>query len=198
MSRAWLLAVVLIVGAAIGIGLSQATSDDGAQDDTRALTASAAEQQAQLSGAPAPLAALHADASRLLPGAKRGLAQQLDKLGGHPAVVNVWASWCGPCVEEAPIIQRVALQRGKQVAFLGVNLRDSVDGAKSFLRRYPVSFPSIEDPDGEIYNDYRLVGQPATAFYDASGERTFIHQGPYRSVEDLDADIRRYALGAQS
>ncbi len=43
-----------------------------------------------------------------------------------------------------------------------------------------------------------LLGQPATAFYDARGERTYIHQGPYRTAEDFDADVRRYALGSSS
>ena len=61
-----------------------------------------------------------------------------------------------------------------------------------------MTFPSVEDPEGEIYNDLRLLGQPATAFYDARGERTFVHQGPYESVEDFDADVRRYALGSSS
>jgi len=46
------------------------------------------------------------------PPSKKTLDAELAKLAGHPAVVNVWASWCGPCNEEAPIIQRVALNRG--------------------------------------------------------------------------------------
>ena len=131
-----------------------------------------------------------------LPGGRKALETELATVKGHPAVVNVWASWCGPCNEEAPIIQRVALSNGKRVAFLGVDLRDNAGAAKRFLRRYPVSFPSIEDPDGQVYNDYRLLGQPATAFYDARGKRTYLHQGAYRSIEDFDADIRRYALGS--
>ena len=131
-----------------------------------------------------------------LPGGRKALETELATVKGHPAVVNVWASWCAPCNEEAPIIQRVALSNGKRVAFLGVDLRDNAGAAKRFLRRYPVSFPSIEDPDGQVYNDYRLLGQPATAFYDARGKRTYLHQGAYRSIEDFDADIRRYALGS--
>lgn len=198
MRTALLFAAVLVVGAALGIGLRQATSDNAGGSPSKALDVSVAEQQAELAGAPAPLAALHRRAGALLPGAKRALDRRLAAVKGHPAVVNVWASWCAPCNDEAPIIQQVSLDRGRTVAFLGVNLRDSVDGAKRFLRRFPVSFPSVEDPDGEIYNAYRLLGQPATAFYDARGERTFIHQGPYRTVEDFDADVRRYALGDSS
>ena len=193
-----LVVLVLAVGAAVGIGLKQAGSESGDAGEQKALTTSPSAQAEQLSGAPAGLAALHARASTLVPGGRKALSAELAALRGHPAVVNVWASWCAPCNDEAPIIQRVALSNGKRVGFLGVDLRDSKDGATSFLRRYPVSFPSIEDPDGQVYNDYRLLGQPATAFYDAAGKRTYLHQGAYRSVEDFDADIRRYALGSTS
>lgn len=193
-----LFAVVLVIGAGVGIGLKQATSNDETTSVTKALDLDPAQTQAKLAGAPAPIASLHARANEILPGSKKTLDAELAKLAGHPAVVNVWASWCGPCNEEAPIIQRVALNRGREVAFLGVNLRDSRDGAEDFLDRFPVTFPSVEDPDGDIYNAYRLLGQPATAFYDAKGKRTYIHQGPYDSVEAFDADIRRYALGAVS
>jgi cytochrome c biogenesis protein CcmG/thiol:disulfide interchange protein DsbE len=198
MRTALLVVLVLAVGAALGIGLKQAGSESGSGSGHEALTTSASAQAEQLSGAPDGLAALHARASRLIPGGRKALRSELAALRGHPAVVNVWASWCAPCNDEAPIIQRVALSNGKQVGFLGIDLRDSKSGANSFLRRYPVSFPSIEDPDGQVYNDYRLLGQPATAFYDAAGKRTYLHQGAYRSVEDFDADIRRYALGSSS
>lgn len=194
-----LFAVVLVVGAALGLGLRQATSDDdGSTGSVEALTAQEVRDPAKLAGAPAPLAALHARAGTILPGSRKRLEQELDKVVGHPAVVNVWASWCAPCNEEAPIIQRVALDHAREVAFLGVDLRDSRSGAAKFLKRYPVTFPSVEDPDGEVYNALRLLGQPATAFYDAGGKRTYIHQGPYESVAAFDADVRRYALGDAS
>ena len=196
MSKALLVAAVLAVGAAVGIGLQQASSGDGGGASHEALTTPPTEQSAQLAGAPPALAALHANASKLLPGGRKRLEAELEAVKGHPAVVNVWASWCAPCNEEAPIIQRAALRNGKRVAFFGVDLRDNAQAAQRFLSRYPVSFPSIEDPDGQVYNAYRLLGQPATAFYDARGKRTYLHQGAYRSIEDFDADIQRYALGA--
>jgi thiol-disulfide isomerase/thioredoxin len=199
MRIAALFALVLAVGAAVGIGLRQAGSDDDASSSSgAALRIDASEVSEKLAGAPAALAALHARANDILPGSKERLARELATVEGYPAVVNVWASWCAPCIEEAPIIQRVSLDRAKEVAFLGVNLRDSRSGAARFLKRYPVTFPSVEDPDGDIYNDLRLLGQPATAFYDARGERTFVHQGPYESAAAFDADVRRYALGASS
>ena len=193
-----LFAVVIAVGAAIGIGLKQASSSDGAGSEPKALQPTARETADALSGAPAPLAALHAQANELLPGARPALMQRLAKLKGHPAVVNVWASWCGPCRTEMPVFQRVALERGRDVAFLGVNLKDNRGAARRFLKTVPLSYPSYEDPDGQIYNAYALAGAPSTVFYDAAGRKAFTHQGPYASTAGLEDDIDRYALGRAS
>ena len=198
MRTAALFAIVIVVGVAIGIGLRQATSEDdapGAPSTTRAVRASPQEIRAKLAGSPPPIAGLHAQADRILPGGDRALQRRIRAMKGHPVVVNVWASWCGPCNEEAPTLQRVSLDRGRDVAFIGVNLKDSRSGARRFLRRYPATYPSYADDQGEIYNAYKLLGAPTTIFYTPSGEKAFVHQGPYRTTEELDRDIDRYALG---
>lgn len=198
MRTAALFAVVIVVGVAIGIGLRQATSENdatGSSSSSRALKATPREVDAKLAGSPAPLAGLHAQADRLLRGGQPALQRRIAAMKGHPVVVNVWASWCGPCNEEAPSFQRVSLDRGREVAFIGVNLKDSRSGARGFLRRYPSTYPSYEDPDGGIYNAYKLLGAPTTIFYTPSGRKAFVHQGPYRTTADLDRDIDRYALG---
>ena len=188
-----LFVVMIAVGAAIGIGLKQAGSGDGG--DTTALRPTAQEVRDKLAGAPAPLAALHDQANELLPGDSKALRARLAAVKGHPAVVNIWASWCGPCRTEMPVLQRVALDRGRDVAFIGVNLKDNREAARSFLRDVPLSYPSYEDPDGRIYNAYGLSGAPSTVFYDARGRLAYLHQGPYDTVADLERDIDRYASG---
>lgn len=188
-------AVVIAVGAAIGIGLKQAGSNDGAGGEQQALKLSAQETRTALAGSPAPLAALHAQANALLGGGNTALKRRLAALRGHPVVVNVWASWCGPCRTEMPALQRAALQRGRSVAFVGVNLKDDRGAAKRFLQTVPLTYPSYEDPDGQIYNGYALAGAPSTIFYDAAGHKTFTHQGPFLTTADLSRDIDRYALG---
>jgi thiol-disulfide isomerase/thioredoxin len=199
MRTAALFALVIALGAAIGIGLKQASSPGGtASAYPEALKPSVREVERKLGGAPPALAALHAQSNELLGGGRDALRERLAQVKGHAAVVNVWASWCGPCRAEMPVLQRVALDRGREVAFIGVNLKDERAAAQRFLRRAPVSFPSYEDPDGEIYDWYRLAGAPATVFYDARGRRAFVHQGPYESAEDLEEDIDRYALGTAS
>ena len=103
-----------------------------------------------LAGSPAPLAALHAQADRLLPGGTAAYEQRIAALEGYPVVVNVWASWCGPCRFEFPILQKLSARYGKRVAFLGVDSQDSSDAASTFLREAPVPYPSYTDPDKKI------------------------------------------------
>ena len=190
-----ILAVVIAVGAAIGLGLKQAGSNDGSGEAQTALKPTAQQTAAQLGGSPAPLAALHAQSNALLGGGRDALKRRIASLHGHPVVVNVWASWCGPCRTEMPALQRVALQRGRSVAFVGVNLKDNRAAARRFLQSVPLSYPSYEDPDGQIYNAYALAGAPSTIFYDAAGHKAFTHQGPFLTTADLNRDIDRYALG---
>jgi cytochrome c biogenesis protein CcmG, thiol:disulfide interchange protein DsbE len=108
-------------------------------------------------------------------------------------VVNAWASWCGPCKLEFPLFQRVATRMGRRVAFLGLNVSDNLDDARGFLARSPVPYPHLEDGDSRIMQSTGAAGGlPATVFYDAEGERAFIHQGGYRTEADLIRDIERH------
>ena len=85
-------------------------------------------------------------------------------------MVNLWASWCVPCRQEFPILQKLSARYGKKVAFLGVNSEDSDDAAATFLEEAPVPYPSYNDPDKEIYDSLGGYGFPNTAFYNRSGE----------------------------
>jgi cytochrome c biogenesis protein CcmG/thiol:disulfide interchange protein DsbE len=147
-----------------------------------------------LAGAPPPLAALYKQGNELLPGESEAYEERIAELRGHPVVVNVWASWCGPCREEFPVLQKLSARYGKEVAFLGVNSEDAEDAAATFLREEPVPYPSYSDPDKEIFDSLGGRGFPDTAFYDSSGELVFLKQGPYTDEVELEADLRRYAL----
>jgi len=146
-----------------------------------------------LKGAPAPLAALYDQPNELLAGGLDAYDSRLAGLKGHPVIVNIWASWCGPCRAEFPFFQQASARIGKKVAFLAVDSYDSSAGAKTFLGEYPVPYPSYSDPDKVIWNDLGIVGLPATAFYDSSGKLVYLRQGGYASVDDLEADIKQYA-----
>lgn len=148
-----------------------------------------------LAGAPAPLAALYGQANRLLPGGKEAFEERVAALRGFPIVVNVWASWCGPCRFEFPAFQRLSAAYGKRVAFLGIDSQDADDAARTFLSEEPVPYPSYTDHDEEIAESIGAgLGLPATAFYDRGGELVYLKQGPYSDHAALRADIERYGL----
>jgi len=186
-----LLAALALV-AVVVVGLGQA-GDDGGGAATEAPSFALAEAREQLRGAPPELAALHAQASEVLPGGKDAFDARIEELEGHPVVVNKWASWCAPCRAEFPVFQRVATERGKEVAFLGVNTQDVRTAAEGFLAERPLPFPSYEDPDdviGRALKASSLV--PATAFIDEQGNLEYTHFGEYTSAAELEADIDRY------
>jgi cytochrome c biogenesis protein CcmG, thiol:disulfide interchange protein DsbE len=188
----WILGAVALA-AIVVYGISQAPESKAPKQPTVSKI-SAAELHAKLDGAPPALASLHREANEILPGARKGLMARVRELRGHPVVINVWAAWCGPCRVELPVVQRASLDYGKRIAFLGVDLRDNTGDAKKLLSQIPLTYPSYDDPDGKVANGYHLVGTPSTIYYDAAGKQTYIHQGQYADREQLDADIKRYAL----
>ncbi len=182
-----LLPLTALAAAAVIAGCGSSDSPPGA------LSLSASQTRTALAGSPAPLAGLHGQANRILGGGSAALDRRIRALHGYPVVINFWGSWCGPCRDEFPYFQQAALKLGKRVAFVGVDVQDAPEAAAKFLRGVPVTYPSYADPAKKIAAEYGLLGTPSTAFYDASGHRTFLHQGPYRSVADLEDDIHRYA-----
>jgi cytochrome c biogenesis protein CcmG, thiol:disulfide interchange protein DsbE len=194
--RRVVLSVLAMVALAVvvGIGLAQAGGDaTESAAGTPAFDLAAAQRQ--LAGAPAPLAALHRDASRLLGGGQTAFDARVRSVRGHPVVINKWAAWCGPCQLEFPFLQRQATARGKDVAFLGIDAKDNRAEATTFLRDMPVPVPSDEDPDERIARAYaKGAFFPTTVFLDERGETAYIHQGQYRSERDLAEDIDRYLL----
>ena len=153
----------------------------------------AIDYEQALADAPPALAELYAEGDALIPGGADELQSQLDRLAGYPVVVNVWASWCGPCRAEFPDFQQVSADRGDEVAFLGVDALDTDPAAENFLEELPLPYPSVTDPDEQVKREYGIRGYPATAFFNADGELVHLKQGPYTSRQDLEGDLERYA-----
>lgn len=191
MRRPSVIALAVLVAVAVVVGIAQTGGGEDAPSPAVAPTPAAAQRQ--LAGSPGPLADLHAQANALLP--IEDLDDRLASLRGYPVVINIWGSWCNPCREEFPILQRLSASEGRRVAFIGIATQDAEENAGAFLRRRPVSYPSYLDFDGRAADRYGAIGAPATIFLDENGRRAYFHQGKYRTDEDLRADIRRY-LGA--
>ena len=112
----------------------------------------------------------------------------LEELRGRPAVLNVWASWCIPCREEAPILAGSARAHGGEVVFVGVDVQDLTGDALAFLREFDVPFVSVRDQGNDTYRAYGLTGVPETYFLDNRGRIVAHIPGPV-TRETLEGGI---------
>ena len=107
---------------------------------------------------------------------------RLADLRGTPVVVNFFATWCTPCVKEMPAFEEVHQELGEAVAFVGIDVRDSVSGARELVDRTGVTYTIGRDPSGEIFQAFEAVNMPSTFLLAADGTVVASHAGA------LDAD----------
>ena len=192
MKRALVALGAVALVAAVVIGVLQSGGSEGATA-TAPKPLSLADVSAPIKSAPPVLAALRGRVNELAGGGTKAFDAQLRELRGHPVVVNLWASWCEPCRFELPFLQRAAVARGAEVAFLGINVEDSPAAAKEFAGAYPMPYPSFEDPRSKLARRYRTRGLPATAFYGSDGKLAILHQGRFQTQRAFDDALARYA-----
>jgi cytochrome c biogenesis protein CcmG, thiol:disulfide interchange protein DsbE len=88
---------------------------------------------------------------------------------GKPAVVNFWASWCGPCADEAPVLQDAMRRYGDRITFIGVDVEDVDSDAQSFIQKYGITYQNGSGNAGPISVTYGMRGVPETYFIAANG-----------------------------
>jgi cytochrome c biogenesis protein CcmG/thiol:disulfide interchange protein DsbE len=99
-----------------------------------------------------------------------GQRVSLSSLKGTPVVLNLWASWCGPCRDEAPIFETAwERYRGKGALVLGLDLQDLSGNALAFLREYGITYPSLRDGSDASKRDLEATGVPETYIIDKQG-----------------------------
>ena len=89
---------------------------------------------------------------------------------GKPVVVNFWASWCGPCADEAPLLQDAARRNSDRFTFVGVDVQDLDSDAQTFLQKYAISYPNGSGNAGPISIQYGMRGVPETYFIAPDGK----------------------------
>lgn len=128
-----------------------------------------------------------------------GKQVSLDDLKGRIVVMPVWGSWCGPCRVEAPMLQAASQDlAGKDVAFLGINVRDDNAGKRdAFVRNTGMSYPSLDNTDGSLLLNFNAGMTPSTipsvAFIDAQGRVAAVVLGEisrttlYDVIEEIES-----------
>jgi len=108
----------------------------------------------------------------------------LTDLKGKPVVVNFWASWCIPCVDEAPELEKTwQAYKDRGVAFLGIDYVDTEPKAREFMQRHGITYPNGPDLGSRISYDYRIKGVPETFVIDKDGVVRFVKIGPTTADE---------------
>ncbi|TXG80370.1 MAG: TlpA family protein disulfide reductase [Thermomicrobiales bacterium] len=99
-----------------------------------------------------------------------GESRRLAEFRGHPLVVNVWASWCGPCRAEMPSLERLSRIGAERVRVIGVSTDDDPNLAREFLLRTGVSFPNFHDFDQKLEREvFGAAAMPLTLIVNAEG-----------------------------
>jgi thiol-disulfide isomerase/thioredoxin len=116
----------------------------------------------------------------------------LGRAPGTPTVVNLWASWCGPCREELPVMQEFADAAAERVQVVGVISKDGVPQADSFAGDAGVTFPGAFDGEGRLMAELGLNTLPHTYFLDADGAVVHTETGPVDSLDELEGLVAEH------
>lgn len=103
---------------------------------------------------------------------------KLSEMRGNVVLINFWASWCGPCREEMPLLNAL---HGKYqplgFTVLGVNVEEQEKNARGFLQNFPVDFPVLLDNQNQVSKLYDVIAMPTTVVVDRDGNMRYLHKG---------------------
>jgi peroxiredoxin len=122
--------------------------------------------------------------------ARGGRDVSLAQYRGQVVMINFWASWCGPCRQEMPLLESIYKRYNKLgFALLGVNVEPDSKAADEWLKDTRVSFPILYDKDSKVSKLYEVAGMPCTVIIDRSGKLRVLHRGykPGDENEYLDS-----------
>jgi thiol-disulfide isomerase/thioredoxin len=196
MSGAARLAGPLLAGILLLAGCTSGPDDAAAAPSSGSVDVAAAGTDLRPCPAQTDRAAPDSEVSQLRFDCFSGGSVDFGKAPGVPAVLNLWASWCGPCREELPLVQQLADASGDQLRVLTVNSQDRVAAATSFAADAGITVPTAVDPSGDLGTDLGLRGLPHTVFLAADGSVAYVQVGPVHSLAEFEQLVAEH-LGVQ-
>lgn len=117
---------------------------------------------------------------------RSGDTVSLEQLKGKVVMLNFWASWCGPCRQEMPLLDQMH-KRYSSLGFtlIGVNVEANTKDAERWLVETPVSFPVLFDRESKVSKLYDVNAMPSTVFIDRKGNVRFLHRG-YKAGDESE------------
>ena len=121
-----------------------------------------------------------------------GQPSGLSAYKGQVVMVNFWATWCGPCQQEMPLLDQM-YQKYKPAGFtlIGVNVDKDAPPVKQLLERKPVSFPVLLDPANQVSKAYHVDEMPSSVIIDRKGQIRYVHRGYKPGDENQYQDLIR-------
>lgn len=117
----------------------------------------------------------------------QGAPVPLTRLPAAPYVINLWASWCVPCRDEAPRLRAAAAATGGRVHFLGIDVQDGREPALSFLADSGIDYPQLRDVQGDAVHALGAPGIPVTIAVDATGRIVYRRIGEISAAQLAEA-----------
>lgn len=192
--RTLLVGVVVVVALLGGVVVTTLLATGGGDDAPGAPIGSGAQLLPGAPGADAgPLPEVLPDAP--IPGFAGAAPVDLASYRGTPLVVNLWATWCAPCVEEMPHFQTVSQDLEGEVAFLGVDVQDGPARAEPFVEELGITYDLAADPRREFTEAIGAFGMPTTLFVDAEGRIVHRVTGPLSVTALRDAVETHLGVG---
>lgn len=123
-----------------------------------------------------------------LPTLPEGGEGSIEDYRGRWVLLNVWASWCGPCKEESPALERFEQRNRDRIAVVGLDTKDLSEDALAFLREFGIRYPQLRDASGDYTDsDLKTTGVPETFLIDPDGNLAAHYPGPFKDEAAIAA-----------
>ncbi len=124
--------------------------------------------------------------------ARDGGNLSLEELKGQVVMINFWATWCGPCRQEMPLLEQIQTKyEPLGFTLVGINVEPDSAAAQEWLAKVPVSFPILFDRKNQVAESFGVEGMPSSVFIDRAGNVRYVHRGYRPGDEAKYADIVR-------